>query len=119
MVRLWEGAQAEPLGSPIDCTDEVRSLAFSPDGTTLAIVGRNDKVRFWDIRRAQFSPTVVAHGPRVFAIAYSRSGKVLATGGGDRQVRFWIPTTAGRSRSCFHTRRRSRWSHSPRTIRRS
>ncbi|HUT90716.1 MAG TPA: hypothetical protein VMY37_14530 [Thermoguttaceae bacterium] len=49
-VRLWDARS----GKQVDCYDwgtgEVRSLAFSPDGTTAAVGGsRRDSIVIWDV----------------------------------------------------------------------
>jgi hypothetical protein len=48
-VRLWDLATRQPLGEPlVGHSDEVKSVAFSPDGKTL-VSGSDDTVRLWDV----------------------------------------------------------------------
>ena len=42
-VRFWNATDFTPIGEPINCSAEVRSLVFSPDGSTLAIACRDGK----------------------------------------------------------------------------
>lgn len=72
-LRLWTNEDSEDYG-----------LAFSPDGSKLAVLG-TDEVRIWDLATCQVSASFTAVGSR--AIAYSPGGNVLATGGWDQQTK--------------------------------
>ncbi|MGV9778091.1 WD40 repeat domain-containing protein [Streptosporangium sp. NPDC003464] len=49
-VRLWDMATRRQLGTPLTGhTDQVSSVAFSPDGTTLATGSADHTVRLWDV----------------------------------------------------------------------
>ena len=76
----------------------VTSLAFAPDGRTLAVGSGDGAVGVYDLgtgRRRAALPG--AHDGPVWALCYSRgSGAVLASGGADECVRLWsAPRSAG------------------------
>lgn len=72
--------------------DQVTSVAFSFDGTTLAS-GQGDGVELWNVERGQNIATF--HTGFVSSVAFSPDGKTLATGSGawDGTVKLWDVTT--------------------------
>jgi WD40 repeat protein len=59
----------------------VESMAFSPDGKTLA-TGSFQELTLWDVAKGEPTKRLTGFADRVVAIAYSADGKYLATGGG-------------------------------------
>ena len=67
-------------------TDEVRSVAFSPDGKILASSVRHGTVKLWDTETgANISTLEDAGGPVVF----SPDGKLLASRGNVQEIKLW------------------------------
>lgn len=66
----------------------VGSLAFSPDGSTLAVGNSAGAVSLWNPETGQQLRTLTQRGAFVDAIAFSPDGKNLAIGQG-KAVRFW------------------------------
>ena len=59
----------------------VESMAFSPDGKTLA-TGSFQELTLWDFEKAEPKQRVTGFADRVCAITFSADGKTFATGGG-------------------------------------
>ncbi len=68
------------------------SVAFSPDGHTLAAGGNTRKVNLWDIRnlaRPHRVATFTNHVGGVVRLAFAPDGRTLAAGIADRTVMMW------------------------------
>jgi eukaryotic-like serine/threonine-protein kinase len=70
-------------------TDQVGSVAFTPDGKTLASASSDGTAKLWDVARGQEQVTLRWQTGRLYSVAFSPDGKLLASGGDDATIRLW------------------------------
>ena len=77
-IRLWDTRSGELLGVCRGHTQGVMSLAFSPDGETLASSSSDSTLRFWDVRTQQELLSIQRLADSVGDILFSPDGNWLA-----------------------------------------
>ncbi|HEX3149588.1 MAG TPA: protein kinase [Gemmataceae bacterium] len=94
-VRIWDVARREEVAIFDGQKDEIRDLAFSPDGRWLAVAtdGGDKRVHIWDVTRKARVCTLDGHTHGCNAVAFSRDGTMLASGSYDATARLWSTAT--------------------------
>lgn len=67
----------------------ITALAFSPDGTQIAVGSDSDVVNVYSVTDGKPIATLRGHQGVIFAVAFAPDGKRLATGGFDGKVRLY------------------------------
>ncbi|CAE6496398.1 unnamed protein product, partial [Rhizoctonia solani] len=75
-------------------TSSVLSVAFSPDGNSVASCSGDRTIRIWDAHRpSPIGEPLTGHSDCAWSVAYSPLGDVIASGSQDQTIRLWDVNT--------------------------
>lgn len=80
-------------------TDDVRSIAFSPDGKSCVTASDDKTARVWEIESGVCLRVLKGHTDYVRAAAFSPDGEFVVTASDDKTVRLWRVSTGAAIRS--------------------
>ena len=90
-IWIYDANTGKELALLTGHTYKVSSVAFSPDGKTLASGSQNGTIYLWDITAGKRKETLTGHTYRIASVAFSPDGKTLASGSMD--IRLWDAVT--------------------------
>src|SRR5436853_4670978 len=67
----------------------ILSVAFSPNGATLASGSRDATIKLWNVQTGKAEKTLTEHKEDVYSVAYSPQGDLAASGSGDKTIKLW------------------------------
>jgi len=102
-VQLWDTGTGKKIATLEGHTNFVMSVAFSPDGKTVASGSGDRTVRLWDVASRKNTAILKGHSdiptpfgslPRGISVTFSPDGKTLASGDNDTNiVKLWDVAT--------------------------
>ncbi len=117
IVRLWDTQTGEHIRTLTGQAEKVNSVAFSPDGTTIAAgdsltltadsQGRNATVHLWDAKTGKLLRTLKGHRYHIQSVAFGPDGKLIASGGNHDPIRLWNVNTGQQVRTLGSDRTRN------------
>ena len=70
-------------------TESVRSVAFAPDGYTLASGSDDQTIKLWRAHNGELIRTLRGHTEPVRSVAFAPDGYTLVSGSDDETIRLW------------------------------
>jgi WD40 repeat protein len=88
-IMVWDVKSGKEMMSLKGHNDYISSLAFSPDGKTLASASWDRSIRLWDVATGKEKTTLKGHTDELHIVAFSPDGKMLASGSADKTIKIW------------------------------
>ena len=92
-IKLWKLDTKKNICTLNGHSARVNSLAFSPDGQTLASGSKDSKIKVWNLNTLKETYTLTGHQGAVNSIQFSDDNQILASAGEDGQIKIWNPRT--------------------------
>jgi len=103
-VYVWD-VETQRIRTSFDAHSKRASLAFSPDGQTLATAGLDYKTRLWDATTWQPKTVLRGHGNDIWTVVFTPDGEGVVTGSKDETVMV-SPVNPERQTNVIHGIRR-------------
>ena len=88
-IRIWDLAQGGEPRVLRGHEGGVLSIAFAPDGRTLASVSEEGTIRLWDLAQGGEPRVLAGHANLVRSLAFAPDGRTLVSVSGDGTTRLW------------------------------
>jgi WD40 repeat protein len=92
-IKLWQLSTGREVCTLTGHSDEVESIAFSPDGQTLASGSYDNTIKLWQLSTGREICSLTGHSNYIDSIAFSPDGQILASGSNDDTIKLWQLST--------------------------
>jgi WD40 repeat protein len=77
--------------------ESILSVAFAPDGVTLASGSKDKTIKLWNLKTGKEIRTLRGHNDKVNSVAFlpggSQNNLTLVSGSSDKTIKLWNPST--------------------------
>ena len=95
---MWDTQTGNHIRTLSGHTNHVNSVAFSPDGNTIASGSKDGTIRLWDTQTGNHIRTLEGHRAWFHSVSFSPDGNTIASGSW-QEVRLWDTRTGNHIRT--------------------
>jgi len=88
-VWLYDAQTHKEIALLTGHSADVTSVAFSPDGQTIASGGDDNTLKLWSVAQRREIASLTGHSSYVTSVAFSSDGQTLASGSEDGTILVW------------------------------
>jgi WD40 repeat protein len=88
-IILWDVGTGQPITTLKGISSAILSVAFSPDGQTLALGDQLGFISLWNVATGEQRALLADHYGSVTSVAFSLDGQTLASSGVDGTIILW------------------------------
>ena len=92
ILRIWD-LGTQKLVKTLSLESSIRSIAYSPDGETLACGTYDKTIVLWNVSEWKKRAVLEGHTNGISSVVFSPDGQVLASGSWNGRIRLWNPHT--------------------------
>ena len=92
LVTIWDYSKQCVIKEIYEHNEEVRSLAFSPDGKYLLSGSFDSKIKIYDINNNYKNIGELEHGDKVVSCKWHPEIPLIVSTSADRTARVWVPS---------------------------
>jgi WD40 repeat protein len=89
LLKLWNAATGDEIGTLTGHTAPVTSLAISPDGRVLASGAQDNTIKLWDIPQSKPLRIFAGHQAPTTSFAFNPDATAFLSASRDKTVRLW------------------------------
>jgi WD40 repeat protein len=87
-IKIWDLFSKKQTGLITADAQQIRALAFSPDGKILAGAGHDRQIRIWEVATGKLLHKLIGHQKQIWSLSFTESGEYLVSGSANL-VRLW------------------------------
>ncbi|MCC9602208.1 hypothetical protein LOC67_16755 [Stieleria sp. JC731] len=88
-AAIYDTTNGQLLREFVGHKDTLYAAKFSPDESSIATAGYDQKISIWDTKTGKVIRILEGHNGAIFDLAYSPDGKVLVSACADETVKVW------------------------------
>ncbi|MEZ2319871.1 MAG: AAA-like domain-containing protein [Microcoleus sp.] len=89
LTKIWHLQSQKSIATLTGHSNSVRSVAFSPDGLTLASASDDKTIKIWHLQSQKLIASLTGHSSKVYSVAFSPDSLTLASASGDKTIKLW------------------------------